>query len=73
MKTLSGHLTESNKKAIKAILDLNLSAGKVGRINYFITPGPDHYQVKIVKMDRGMIPVPGSQLRQSISLATFSL
>lgn len=63
---LDGHLTPGNKKAIKAILEQSLTAGKVGKASYFLTAeGSNVYKVAIQVMDRGLIPVPGSKLRLS--------
>jgi hypothetical protein len=72
MKTLTGHLTATNKKAIQAILNLGLTSAKVNNINYFLTEKENGlFEVKIQKMDRGLIPCPGSELRLSTSIATF--
>ena len=73
MKVITGHLTASNKKAIKAILKANLTAGKVGKTSYFLSVEGEVYTVKIQKKDRGMVPVCGSRIRLSTYTATFLL
>lgn len=73
MKVLTGHLTPVNKKAIKAILTIGITTGKVNRTSYFITSENGVYTVKMIVKDRGLIPVPGSELRLSTYKATFKL
>ncbi len=73
MKVLTGHLTQTNKLAIKAILDLGLTDGKVGKVSYFLTKENDIYHVKMLVKDRGLIPVAGSPLRWSNYYASFTL
>ena len=73
MKVLTGHLTATDKKAIKAIMEAGLMKGKVGRKSYFITKSGDVYSVKYTIMDRGMISVPGSPLRLSTYSSSFKL
>lgn len=73
MKTLTGHLTATDKKVIKAMLDAKIMAGKVGKKNYFLSLENDTYTVKIQQKDRGLIPVVGSELRISTYTSTFSL
>lgn len=73
MKTLSGHLTAGNKKAIKLILNAGLTSGRVNRTDYFITKSGLVYSVEIVTKDRGLIPCPGSKLRMSKAIHTFTL
>jgi hypothetical protein len=71
MKILTGHLTSGNKNAIMAILNHNLTEGKVGITNYFLTKQDGIYTVSIIKSDRGLIPCPGSELRKRMSIVTF--
>ena len=73
MKIIKGHLTEGNKKAIKAILDAGLTTGRVGRTDYHISKGEnDIYTVKIVKKDRGLGFI-GEPLRLSTNTYQFTL
>jgi hypothetical protein len=37
IKTLEGHLTNTNKKHLKAMFEAKVMSAKVNRINYFIT------------------------------------
>lgn len=75
MKTLTGHLTQTNKKHIQAILNANLLEGKINRTNYFISKNgsTNVFTVKICVADRGFIPVPGTPLRLSTYIHTFVL
>lgn len=73
MKTILGHLTASEKTAIKAILGANLQSGRVGRKNYFISSEGEIFTVKIAVMDRGLVPCPGSPLRLSTYTHKFTL
>ena len=61
MKTITGHLTTIEKKAIKAILKAGLTQGRVGRKDYFLQNENGLFTVKIQQKDRGMIPVSGSR------------
>ena len=72
METLTGHITATEKKHIKAILNANLMAGKIGRKNYFLSLSKGIYTVKVQENDRGMIPVAGSELRLSTYISTFT-
>lgn len=73
MKVIQGHLTAHDKKAIKAILNLNLAAGVVNRKTYHLFNNGDNYTVKITQKDRGLIPCAGSQLRESTYTHKFIL
>lgn len=73
MKTQSGHLTAANKKAIKAILNAGLTSGNVGGINYYLSNDNGLYTVVIAKMDRGLVPCVGSELRISKYKSTFTI
>lgn len=72
MTTLTGHITQTEKKAIKAILNANLMSGKVGIKTYFLFLNDGIYTVKVQQKDRGMIPVGGSELRVSTYTSTFT-
>ena len=52
MKTLTSHLTQTNKKHIKLMLDRNLFEAKVNRINYKITFENGIYTVQIAQVDK---------------------
>jgi len=73
MKVIEGHLTENDKKSIKAIMDKGLMSGKVGKSTYHITKGVERFHVSKCKIDRGMIPVEGSKLRLSIYKSIFTV
>lgn len=71
MKTLTGHLTNTDKKAIVSIIESGFSAGKVGKSTYYISSLNDLFTVKKVIKDRGLIPRTGSKLRLSTYISTF--
>ena len=73
MTTLTGHITQTEKKAIKAILNANLMSGKVGIKNYFLSLTDGIYTVKVQQNDRGLMPVGGSELRVSTYTSTFAV
>lgn len=52
ISTITGHLTCTNKKHIKALFDAKLTTGKVNRINYFISFHIDFWSVQIVQTDK---------------------
>lgn len=53
--TLSGHLTATNKKHIKAILERNMQQAKVNRIGYFLILENDIYTVKMMQKDNTIV------------------
>jgi hypothetical protein len=71
MKVLSGHLTATEKKHIKAILDQKLTAGKIGRKTYHLFNNDGLYTVKVIQNDRGLGWI-GAELRQSVYTHTFT-
>jgi hypothetical protein len=72
MKVLSGHLTATEKKHIKAILDQKLMTGKIGRKSYWLSLNEGLYTVKVIQNDRGWGWI-GAELRQSVYTHTFTL
>jgi hypothetical protein len=52
MQTLSGHLTQTNKTHIHAILKANLLEAKVNRINYKLTLIEGVYNVQIAQKSK---------------------
>ena len=79
MKVLSGHLTATQKKKIKvAIAHLKDRADQsialyFGKEQYTLSIEGEVYTVTIKKRDRGLIPCPGSELRDSYYTSTFLL
>jgi hypothetical protein len=71
MKVLTGHLTNTDKKAVTAIMEAGLNAGKVGKATYYISNTGTLFTVKKVIKDRGLIPCAGSSLRFSTYTSTF--
>ena len=52
MKVLTGHLTQTNKTHINALLKDNLTEAKVNRINYLISLDKGIYTVKIAQKSK---------------------
>lgn len=73
MRVIEGHLTETDKRAIKAILSQGQMSGKVGSKTYFLSKSGKEYTVKYQVKDRGLIPVPGSGFRLSTYTSKFEL
>lgn len=73
MKVLTGHLTATEKNAIKQMLHLGLTCGKTPKKMYHLVLNEDIYTVTIEQQDRGLIPVPGSELRKSKYKSTFKI
>lgn len=72
IKTLTGHLTSTEKTHLKAIFKENLTEAKVNRKNYFLTllnPLKKEYKVKIVEVDKTVVI--GKKLRSHF--ANFQL
>lgn len=66
-----GHLTSTQKQAIRAILNKGLMQGRVGRTDYFLSTNDNRtYTAKIRKAERAMI---GSPLRPTTSNHTFTV
>lgn len=73
MKVTNGHLTQTEKKAVKAIMDSGLKAGRIGKKTYQLSIEGNVLSVVILVMDRGLVPVPGSPLRLSKYSSTVTL
>jgi hypothetical protein len=72
MKVLTGHLTATNKKHIKAILEADLLKARINTIDYFLSLKNDIYTVKTAQKDRGFGFI-GNEFRITIYTATFKL
>ena len=53
--TISGHLTQTNKKHINAILGAKLLQAKVNTINYYLRRENDFFRVTIIKKDNSIV------------------
>ena len=69
MKVLTGHLTRTEKKSIKTILEANLMSGRVGRKDYILSKEGGIYTVKTYEVDRSIVI--GTQIAEHKS--TFTL
>ena len=71
MKVLTGHLTQTEKKAIKAILQAGLISGRVGRKDYVLSKENGVYTAEIFEMSKGWVY--GDELKRSRNVHTFTL
>jgi hypothetical protein len=69
IKTLSGHLTATNKKHIRAMFDVGVLSAKVNTINYVITQSENVYTVKKTVKDLSIVTGPKFRTHT----ATFTL
>lgn len=73
MKVISGHLTATEKLAIKQMINLKFANAKTPKKRYQLSEENGVYTVLIQQNDRGLIPVPGSQKRLTTNKAVFTL
>jgi len=73
MKILTGHLTATEKNIVKTMLAQGLTEGSVRKVNYHLSEESGVHTCTIKKMDKGLIPIPGSALRLSTYKSTFTL
>lgn len=74
IKVIEGHLTPQDKKAVKYMLENKMKAVKAGKKHFAIIPFSENtYQLLIKVKDRGLIPVPGSELRISFYKSKFTI
>ena len=71
MRVLEGHITATEKKHIKAILDAKLMEGKIGRKVYFLSEENGVYTVKVKENGRGFGWI-GSELKEQVSTSKFT-
>lgn len=64
IKVLTGHLTQTQKKAIKVILNAGLMSGKVGMINYFLSEKDEIYSVRTVRVNKTLQSFTNNQLER---------
>lgn len=74
MTILTGHLTATDKRNIKAILLAGVKTCKIGKFHYIVEKQANNtlHITKLVK-DRGLIPCAGSPLRLSKYISTVKL
>lgn len=51
IRTLTGHLTATNKRHISAMFDAERMAARINRTTYYITPDGDTYKVAITRRE----------------------
>lgn len=69
IRTLTGHLTATNKRHISAMFDVNRLEAKINRLTYRITEGDGAYSVKISHNESDDWGV----MRERTSTATFEI
>ena len=73
MKVLTGHLTATERKVVKAMIANDWNFAETKTMRFELTFGGGVYVLKTSKRDRGMIPCGGSELRTSVYVSTFTL
>ena len=69
IRTLTGHLTATNKRHISAMFDVNRLEAKVNRITYRITEENGTYTVKISRNESD----DWGRMRERTNTATFEI
>lgn len=69
IRTLTGHLTATNKRHISAMFDVNRLEAKVNRITYRITEENGIYAVRISRIESD----DWGRMRERTSTATFEI
>jgi hypothetical protein len=72
MKVITGQLTQTERKHIRAIFDAKLMQGKINRKSYFIEQNENVYTVSIVENTRGLGMI-GEELRKTTTKSTFKI
>jgi len=71
IKVTKGHLTQTNKKAIKAMFDQDVMEGRVGKIDYFIKNIKDNQYTVTIKQKQTVTIGKGPEITTDI--ATFEI
>jgi hypothetical protein len=66
IKVLSGHLTVTDKRAVKHMIEKKIWKGRVGKSDWFIK---DLGKIK----DKGLVPVAGTKFRISTYKSTIEV
>lgn len=69
IRTLSGHLTATNKRHISAMFDVNRLNAKINRITYRVSEEAEIYTVKISRNESDN----WGRMRERTSTATFEI
>lgn len=69
IRTLSGHLTATNKRHISAMFDVNRLEAKINRITYRVSKESEIYTVKISRNESD----DWGRMRERTSTATFEI
>jgi len=70
IKTLSGHITETEKKHLKLMFDMQITEAKIGRKIYLLKQNADFYDLKVMQNERHCI---GADLKKTVNLHSFKL
>lgn len=69
IRTLTGHLTATNKRHISAMFDVNRLEAKINRITYRVSEESGTYTVKISRNESNDY----GEIRERTSTATFEI
>jgi ABC-type hemin transport system ATPase subunit len=73
MKVLTGHLTATDKKVAKTMIQNSWWFAETKRTKYKLMCENGVFTFQTTIRDRGMIPCPGSKLRTSTYKSTFTI
>ncbi len=74
IKVLSGHLTVTDKRAIKHMIEKEIWQGRVGKSDWFIKDlGKGKYDITQKIKDKGLVPVRGTKFRISTYKSTIGV
>ena len=74
IKVLSGHLTATDKRAVKHMIEKEIWKGRVGKSDWFIKDlGKGTYDITQKIKDKGLVPVAGTKFRISTYKSTIEV
>ena len=74
IKVLSGHLTATDKRAVKHMIEKEIWKGRVGKSDWFIKDlGKGKYDITQKIKDKGLVPVAGTKFRISTYKSTIEV
>jgi phage-related tail protein len=74
IKVLSGHLTTTDKRAVKHMIEKEIWKGRVGKSDWFIKDlGKGKYDITQKIKDKGLVPVAGTKFRISTYKSTIEV
>jgi hypothetical protein len=74
IKVLSGHLTATDKRAVKHMIEKEIWKGRVGKSDWFIKDlGKGKYDITQKIKDKGLVPVAVTKFRISTYKSTIEV